>query len=112
MMYRMIGMRKTIKHRLITVWAIIVGAIMYPVILFIPNYSNCWYYSLQRFVFEGFQGKVIPVASRRWRGYHCVYQDGDGELWEYTMEHMPRNLPWYRMLVYRGVVRKYRGKLD
>ena len=48
--------------------AIIVGAVAYPIVLLMPNYSNCWYYSLQRFVFEGFAGRVVPIESRRCKG--------------------------------------------
>ena len=103
---------KKYRSKLVTVWAIIVGAVAYPIVLLMPNYSNCWYYSLQRFVFEGFCGRVVPIESRRWRGYHCIYVDHDGVPWEYTYEKMPRYLPWYKMLVYKGVVRKYRGKFE
>jgi|TARA_B100001540_G_scaffold302668_1_gene310428 hypothetical protein len=98
------------QKRIVTAWLIFLGIVMLPILPLIP-YSNCWYYSFKRYILEGFKGKIIPVASRRWRGYHCVYQDAEGQLWEYTMKKMPRYMPWWRMFIYKGVERRYRGKI-
>lgn len=95
---------------LLTSWMVFLWFILLPVIYFLPQ-SNCWYYSVKRYILEGFKGKIIPVASKRWRGYHVVYQDRDGQLWEYTLTKMPRHMPWWKLIIYRGTERKYRGKI-
>ena len=99
-----------VMKKFTTLWMIFLWFLLLPIIAFIPH-SNCWYYSVKRWILEGFRGKVIPVESRRWRGYHCVYQDADGVLWEYTLKRMPRFMPWWKLIVYRGVERRYRGKI-
>ena len=53
--------------KLTTLWMIFLWFLLLPIIAFIPH-SNCWYYSVKRWILEGFKGKVIPVESRRWRG--------------------------------------------
>ena len=99
-----------IPRVLMTAWLFLLWFLLMPIVLLTP-YSNCWYYAVKRLVFEGFVGKVVPIASKRWRGYHCVYQDVDGVMWEYTMKKIPRNLPWWKLIIYRGVERRYKGKI-
>ena len=99
-----------IGKKLVTTWMILLWVLLLPIIAFIPQ-SNCWYYAGKRWFLGGFRGKIVPVASRRWRGYHCVYEDEHGQLWEFTLHRMPKFVPWWKLILYRGIERKYRGKL-
>ena len=96
--------------KLVTLWILFLWIFLLPIVPFI-NKSNCWYYAICRWVAEGFKGKVVPVASVRWRVYHCVYVDADGVAWEYTLKKMPRFMPWWKLVLYDGIVRRYRGKI-
>tara|TARA_A100001035_G_scaffold280199_1_gene284597 strand:- start:7125 stop:7430 length:306 start_codon:yes stop_codon:yes gene_type:complete len=97
--------------KLMTLWMAFLWLVFLPIVPFISK-SNCWYYSIWRWVSSGFKGKIVPVQSRRWRGYHCVYVDEHGIPWEYTMKKLPRFMPWWQFILYDGIVRRYRGKIE
>jgi|TARA_R100000005_G_C4915165_1_gene151033 hypothetical protein len=100
------------KIHFITTMQYIVWIILSPLAPLIwaeTGYYNCWYYCVYRKILFG--GKIHWLKSKRYNGYHWVYESENGEKWEYTLKKMPRFTPWYFLLFYRGVERKYRGKL-
>ena len=74
---------------------------------FFTTKNNCYFWTLERLIMEGGSAKWYP--SKRWRGYHVIWIDKQGQAWEYTIPKMARNTPWYHMLFYSGNVRKFRS---
>jgi len=93
------------KRKLVTAWMIFIWIIIAPVIAF-TSYSNCWYYALMQKIKYG--GNMVPISSKRWSGHHWIWIDEDMQPWEYTLTKMPKFTPWYKLIVYKGVVRKFR----
>lgn len=86
---------------------IVVFVWMWPIRLF-TNKSNCYFWTLEQLIFRGGRAEWHP--SRRWIGLHVVWIATDGTPWEYTLANLNRNTPWYKLLIYNGIVRRYRGK--
>ena len=95
------------KHKLINLWMIFLWCFTFFIPIF-TKYSNCWYWSLWQFAFKG--GRIIGIPSKRWGGHHWVWEDKDGVQWEYTLKGLPRYSPWWKMIVYKGFVRKFRTR--
>ena len=81
--------------------------LLLPIIPFI-NYSNCWYYAMWHKIRHN--AKIIPMPSKRWSGHHWIWIDSESQAWEYTLTKMPKFTPWYKLVLYKGVVRKFRGR--
>lgn len=77
-----------------------------PIIKYVTGYYNCWYYCYYRLITQG--GKVHWLRSKRYNGFHWVYEDKNKKLWEYTLYSMPKFTPWWGLLYYKGVERKFR----
>ena len=80
-----------------------------PIIQYFTGYYNCWYYCYYRKLTRG--GTVHWFQSKRYNGYHWVYQDNNGNAWEYTIPKMPKFTPWWDLLYYKGQERKFRGRI-
>jgi len=74
------------------------------------KYYNCWYYCYYRLIIRG--GNVHRFRSKRYNGFHWVYEDNNNQLWEYTIPNMPKFTPWWKLLFYKGVERRFRHKLQ
>lgn len=97
------------KKYIITGWMIFLWIIIWPV-PFLTKYSNCWYWSLWKKITCG--GRMISIPSKRWSGHHWVWEDHDGNQWEYTTKRkLPKFSPWWTLVVYEGYSRRFRKKL-
>ena len=50
----------------------------------------------------------MAFPSKRWSGHHFIWIDKNGTPWEYTKTNMPRFVPWYKLVIYSGTVRRVR----
>ncbi len=97
---------------LITIVQHIIWILLLPLVPFIEaetGYYNCWYYCMYRRLRYG--GKIHWLRSKRYNGFHWVYETNKGDKWEFTLKKMPRFTPWYFLLFYKGEERRFRGKL-
>ncbi len=78
-----------------------------PIIKYMTGHYNCWYYCYYRLLTRG--GKVHWFRSNRYSGFHWVYEDTNNIHWEYTIPNMPRFTPWWELLFYKGVERRFRS---
>lgn len=77
----------------------------WPVRLFTKK-NNCYFWTLEQIITRGGSAEWYP--SKRWKGYHVVWISPDGQKLEYTIPRLARGTPWYKMLFYRGTVRRFR----
>ena len=57
----------------------------WPVRLFTKK-NNCYFWTLEKLIAEGGRAKWYP--SKRWRGYHVIWIDKEGQGWEYTVPRL------------------------
>lgn len=96
-----------IRAWLLTILMLFIWTLLLPIAPFIPH-SNCWYFAMKKRILRG--GKVHLIRSKRWSGHHWFWQDKNGLFWEYTMTRMPKFTPFWKLIMYRGVERRFRGK--
>ena len=88
----------------VTKLMIVLWVILWPIIVLIPNRSNCWYYAIKHKLIHG--GTIYAIPSKRWNGHHFICLDKQFQAWEYTYPDMPKNTPWYKLIAYKGIEQK------
>ena len=94
--------------KVVTSCMVVLWVLQLPIVIFLPKYSNCWYYAVKNKLRYG--GKIFSLESKRWAGHHFMWLSPEHELWEYTYPDMPENTPWYKLLIYKGKIRKIPGR--
>lgn len=92
----------TVTRLMIVLWCL-----QLPVVIFLPGYSNCWYFAVKNKLMYG--GDIISIPSRFWAGNHFMWLDNNHKLWEYVYPKMPKNTPWYKLLIYKGKPRQIKA---
>ena len=93
------------KAHFVTASMIVLWTLLAPITaLTYPKRCNCFYYAVIMWLFN--RGEIIAIPSKMWAGHHFMILVDNTELWEYTLENMQKNTPWYKLLLYKGIVRK------
>jgi len=95
------------KRWVISFCLIVIFIWVWPIRLF-TNKNNCYYWTLEQIILKG--GRAEWYDAVRWAGHHIIWIAPDGTPWEYTPPKVYKNTPWYKLFLYNGEVRRYRGK--
>ena len=72
--------------------------------------SNCYIWCAYKRIRYG--GQIKAVRSLRWKGYHTIWIDPQGQAWEYTIPRLKNKPWWYVPILYNGVVRRIKTSID
>jgi len=91
------------KRKIITLFVMVVFFWSWPYRFFTKK-NNCYFWTLEQLIKHG--GSVKWTDASNWAGYHAIWIRPDGQLREYVPIDSEKYKPWYRMLFFKGVVRK------
>ena len=103
------GMNDNFKAWILyTIPIFFVWILIYLPVRILTNKSNCFYYALEQRILNG--GKIKMIKSKRHGGHHFYHETKNGETFEYTIPNLSKVVSPLKLIIYSGVVRKFRKR--